>query len=196
MALAKLGHRGREPDAALLAAHVADERRPHSGGEPIRACRVGPLEVEGPAGPPASVPPMSETVIEVRDLVKRFGERPALRGISFEAHRGELLAVIGPNGAGKTTLLTILAGIRGQDEGSVSRSPGELILNFAGARTTVIFSTHYIQQAERYSARPLVLAGGEGLFDGTVAELHSAVPESRACDFEEAFVFFLRERGH
>ena len=47
MALAKLGHRGREPDAALLAAHVADEQQPHSGGEPIRACRVSPLEVEG-----------------------------------------------------------------------------------------------------------------------------------------------------
>ena len=49
-----------------------------------------------------------ETVLEARDLVKRFGEREALRRVSLSADRGELVAVIGPNGAGKTTLLTIL----------------------------------------------------------------------------------------
>ena len=64
-------------------------------------------------------------VIEVRALGKRFGERAALRDVSFTAARGELLAVIGPNGAGKTTLLSILAGIREPDEGAVS-VPGEV----------------------------------------------------------------------
>jgi ABC-2 type transport system ATP-binding protein len=67
-----------------------------------------------------------EPVIEVRDLRKRFGEREALRGVSFGAAGGELLAVIGPNGAGKTTLLSILAGIRRPDSGEVSRAPGEI----------------------------------------------------------------------
>jgi ABC-2 type transport system ATP-binding protein len=43
-------------------------------------------------------------------LTKRYGGREALRGVSFEASPGELLAVIGPNGAGKTTLLQLLAG--------------------------------------------------------------------------------------
>ncbi len=65
-------------------------------------------------------------MIETRGLAKRFGEREALKGVSFDAHRGELLAVIGPNGAGKTTLLSILAGIRQPDGGSVSRPPGEI----------------------------------------------------------------------
>ena len=67
-----------------------------------------------------------EVVIETRGLAKRFGEREALKGVSFDAHRGELLAVIGPNGAGKTTLLSILAGIRRPDGGIVSRPPGEI----------------------------------------------------------------------
>ena len=63
------------------------------------------------------------TTLAARDLVKRYGEREALRGVSLTAGRGELVAVIGPNGAGKTTLLSILAGIQKPDEGSVSVAP-------------------------------------------------------------------------
>jgi ABC-2 type transport system ATP-binding protein len=53
-------------------------------------------------------------------VTKRFGERVALREVSFEAGAGERLAIIGPNGAGKTTLLSILAGIQRPDEGRVT----------------------------------------------------------------------------
>jgi len=63
--------------------------------------------------------------IEVEGLGYSFGERAALRDVSFDARAGELLAVIGPNGAGKTTLLSILAGIRSPDSGSIS-VPGEV----------------------------------------------------------------------
>ncbi len=64
-------------------------------------------------------------MIEARGLSKRFGDRAALREVSFTARPGELLAVIGPNGAGKTTLLSILAGIRAADSGSFT-VPGEV----------------------------------------------------------------------
>jgi ABC-2 type transport system ATP-binding protein len=57
---------------------------------------------------------------------KRFGERDALREVTFEAAAGERLAVIGPNGAGKTTLLSILAGIQSPTSGSVRFEPGEV----------------------------------------------------------------------
>jgi ABC-2 type transport system ATP-binding protein len=233
-----------------------------------------------------------QVVIEARDLTKRFGEHEALKGVSFGAHRGELLAVIGPNGAGKTTLLSILAGIRRQDGGTVSRPPGEIgwipqqaalyrrltvaenlrlfarlekvpdvdaavremldqtgladrrdsqvatlsggnqqrvniaigllarpavllldepsagldprqrerlwefVLALAGGGTTVIFSTHNIAEAERYGRRLLVLADGDALFDGTPSDLHAAVSASPTRDFEQAFVAFLRDRGH
>jgi len=72
----------------------------------------------------------------------------------------------------------------------------EFVLALAGGGTTVIFSTHYVQEAERYGDRLLVLADGERVFYGTPSQLHEAVPESGARDFEEAFVFYLRDRGH
>jgi ABC-2 type transport system ATP-binding protein len=62
-------------------------------------------------------------VLEARDLVKRYGERVAVRGVSISVHPGELVAVIGPNGAGKTTLLSILAGIQRPDGGEVDAAP-------------------------------------------------------------------------
>jgi len=64
--------------------------------------------------------------LEVEAVTKRYGDRDALRGISFGAGRGETIAVIGPNGAGKTTLLSILGGVIAPTSGSVSRSPREI----------------------------------------------------------------------
>jgi ABC-2 type transport system ATP-binding protein len=229
-------------------------------------------------------------------LTKRFGDREALRGVSFGAEAGELVAVIGPNGAGKTTLLSILAGIQAPDggqvetgEGAVGWVPqqaalyrrltveenlllfarlekhsdpraavaemleliglgerrGEIVARLSGGNqqriniaigllsrpsvllldepsvgldprqrarlwefvaalavrgTTVIFSTHDIQEAERYGNRMLVLADGEALFDGSAGELRETVrteaPEAADRDFETAFVAYLHHRGH
>jgi ABC-2 type transport system ATP-binding protein len=237
-----------------------------------------------------------EAALEARGLVKRYGERAALRGVDFGAQPGELLAGIGPNGAGKTTLLSILAGIAKPDEGEVHLPQGgvgwvpqqaalyrrltveenlllfarlekhedphasveemldltgltarrgeivarlsggnqqriniaigllsrpvvllldepsvgldprqrarlwEFVLGLAGRGTTVIFSTHDIQEAERYGQRMLVLADGEALFDGPPEELREAVrseaPEAADKDFETAFVAYLHHRGH
>lgn len=74
----------------------------------------------------------------------------------------------------------------------------EFVLGLAGRGTTVIFSTHNIAEAERYGGRVLVIADGQALFDGTVAELNAAAPAAGgdAGDFESAFVRFLAERGH
>jgi ABC-2 type transport system ATP-binding protein len=234
--------------------------------------------------------------MQAQGLVKRYGEREALRGVDLAVEAGELLAVIGPNGAGKTTLLSILAGIIRPDAGEVTSPNGDVgwvpqqaalyrrltveenlllfarleghedprasveemleltglgerrgevvarlsggnqqriniaigllarpaallldepsvgldprqrarlwdfVLALAERGTTVIFTTHDIQEAERYGRRLLVLADGEGLFDGSPDELREAVrgetPEAAGSDFETAFVAFLHHRGH
>ena len=53
-------------------------------------------------------------------ISKRYGDRDALRDVSFEVADGERVAVIGPNGAGKTTLLQILAGALQPTAGTVT----------------------------------------------------------------------------
>jgi ABC-2 type transport system ATP-binding protein len=73
-----------------------------------------------------SAPEATDSVISASGLVKRFGEREALKGVSLSAAPGELVAVIGPNGAGKTTLLSILARIQRADAGSIDWPAGEV----------------------------------------------------------------------
>ncbi|MBE0524830.1 MAG: ATP-binding cassette domain-containing protein [Methanosarcinales archaeon] len=54
---------------------------------------------------------MSFAMIEVKDLVKNYGEHTAVDGINFRVRKGEIFGFLGPNGAGKTTTLNILAGL-------------------------------------------------------------------------------------
>lgn len=58
-------------------------------------------------------------VLEVKNLIKTFGRREAVRGISFEVKRGQLLAILGPSGCGKTTTLRMVAGLEAPDEGEI-----------------------------------------------------------------------------
>jgi len=51
----------------------------------------------------------SPPVIEVEDLTKTYGSHPAIRGVTFNVGRGEILGFLGPNGAGKSTTMRILA---------------------------------------------------------------------------------------
>ncbi|MBV8601067.1 MAG: ABC transporter ATP-binding protein, partial [Candidatus Eremiobacteraeota bacterium] len=62
----------------------------------------------------------AEIAIDVRDLYKSYGTRPAVQGISFEVRRGEIFGLIGPDGAGKTTTFHILAGIMNASSGTVN----------------------------------------------------------------------------
>jgi ABC-2 type transport system ATP-binding protein len=69
-----------------------------------------------PAPAPAPQEPMiggasGDTVVEVHDLVRRFGKFVAVDGVSFFVKRGEIFGLLGPNGAGKTTTFRMLCGL-------------------------------------------------------------------------------------
>src|SRR3954470_12817273 len=104
---------------------VSTARRPGSPTtSPMNSKRRSDmLRVYRIAGNLAAMQPDAPPLLEAVELRKSYGSREALKGVSFEARRGELVACIGPNGAGKTTLLTILAAIQPADSGAV-RSEG------------------------------------------------------------------------
>lgn len=59
------------------------------------------------------------SLLSVQGIVKSFGEKRAVDGISFDVSRGEIFGLLGPNGAGKTTTIRMLMGITAPDQGSI-----------------------------------------------------------------------------
>lgn len=60
-----------------------------------------------------------KNMVEVRNLKKRYGDKWAVDGISFEVKKGEIFGILGPNGAGKTTTLEMMETLRPIDGGTV-----------------------------------------------------------------------------
>ncbi len=59
------------------------------------------------------------TILEVKDLVKRYGSLVAVDGVTFGVDEGEIFGILGPNGAGKTTTVEMIEGLRNPDAGSI-----------------------------------------------------------------------------
>ena len=73
-----------------------------------------------------TTPVNRRVLIRASSLVKRYGRRTVVNGVSLDVNEGEVLAVIGPNGAGKSTTLELILRLRRPDEGSVEYAGPEL----------------------------------------------------------------------
>ena len=62
---------------------------------------------------------MAKKLIEVKNVVKSFGNQVVLKGISLDIYENEFVTLLGPSGCGKTTLLRVIAGFLDADEGHV-----------------------------------------------------------------------------
>ena len=62
---------------------------------------------------------MGETILELQNIAKHFGDTDVLNGISISIGKGEFITLLGPSGCGKTTTLRIIAGLETPDEGRV-----------------------------------------------------------------------------
>jgi len=61
----------------------------------------------------------NQPLLKVEGLSKRFGGVQAVKGVSFDLYKGEILGLLGPNGAGKTTVFNMIAGMIMPDEGQI-----------------------------------------------------------------------------
>ena len=61
-----------------------------------------------------------ETIIEVKNLIKNYGDKEILKNISFNTNKGEIISIIGESGAGKSTLMRCLNGLEGVSSGSIN----------------------------------------------------------------------------
>ena len=74
--------------------------------------------------------PSADLIVSARNLIRVYGSgdtaQAALRGVDFEARRGEMVAIMGPSGCGKTTLLNCLSGLDSPTQGEVVLAGGTL----------------------------------------------------------------------
>jgi ABC-2 type transport system ATP-binding protein len=112
---------------------------------------------------------MTQTMIEVRDLTRRYGEVRALNGVSFQVSRGQVVGLLGPNGAGKSTCMRILTGFVAPTSGSASVAGHDVVEDPLEARRRIgylpegnpLYPELRIEEALAFAARMHGLAGDD-----------------------------------
>jgi len=107
----------------------------------------------------------ADSIISLQDAVVSYREDVALRGVSLDVAKGEILGIMGPNGAGKTTILTLINGLGKLLAGRV-RVLGQDISNGCPAalrrRIGYVPQVHYIDPRMPVSAQDVVMMGRYG----------------------------------
>jgi ABC-2 type transport system ATP-binding protein len=80
---------------------------------------------------------VSAPVVQLRQLVKRFGSLTALGGVDLDIREGEIFGLLGPNGAGKTTLISIVAGLARATSGTATVLGKDVVADYRFTRRVV-----------------------------------------------------------
>ncbi|PQP41726.1 ATP-binding cassette domain-containing protein [Mycolicibacterium austroafricanum] len=102
----------------------------------------------------------SEKAVVVSGVKKSFGSVQALRDVSFEVARGEVLGLLGPNGAGKTTTVNILSTLTKLDEGFALVAGHDVSRNPAGVRRSIMLTGQYAALDDMLTARENLIMFG------------------------------------
>ena len=110
-------------------------------------------------------------MIEVRDIVKRFGSLEVLHGVSLDISDGEIVSIVGASGAGKSTLLQIIGSLLSADSGEVRIDGVELstlsedkLSDFRNRHIGFIFQSYHLLPeftALENVMMPMLIAGGK-----------------------------------
>ncbi len=123
----------------------------------------------------------AESIISVQNIKKSFGKVEALRGVSLEVKKGQILGLLGPNGAGKTTLVRVLTTLLQPDSGVA-------MVNGINVATHPDVVRNYIGLAGQYAAIDENLTGRENLeLVGKLYHLPKAEIASRSTKLLEQF---------
>jgi ABC-2 type transport system ATP-binding protein len=79
----------------------------------------------------------ADVVLEIKGLVKRYGERTAVSSVDLAVKRGEIFGLLGPNGAGKTTTISIACGVLPATSGTVTIAGHDLAKDPAAAKRAI-----------------------------------------------------------
>ena len=102
----------------------------------------------------------SEKSVVVEGLGKSFGEVQAVRGISFEVGRGEVVALLGPNGAGKTTTVDMLSTLTKPDRGIARIAGHDVVSDPAAVRRSIMLTGQQVALDDILTGREnLILFG-------------------------------------
>src|SRR5574337_724391 len=118
-------------------AHHLQRGSIHLRGDPGRRDRRPVLHGDGMVSAPMGTSDAREVLIEVRNLINRFGVQTVHDHLDLDVHRGEILGVVGGSGSGKSVLLRSIVGLLRPTSGSV-RVFGEDLLALPAARRSLI----------------------------------------------------------
>jgi ABC-2 type transport system ATP-binding protein len=135
--------------------------------------------------------------VEVRGLVKRYGELTAVAGVDVTVNTGDVYGYLGPNGAGKTTSLRMMLGLIRPSEGSVrlfGRDPMESVNALEGVAGFVEAPTFYPYLSARKNLELLAAYDGGGARDRLDQALETVELTDRAKDRVGGYSHGMRQR--